>query len=177
MTKRSDSLVLIGPMGSGKTSVGRRVAKKLGESFVDTDAMVVREHGPIADLFAATGEAHFRELEREAVRAALEGTGVIALGGGAVLDADTQADLQNHRVVFLTVSPRVIARRVEGSNRPLLHDGDALERWTTIFAERLPLYESLASVTFDTSSGPLSDIVDAIAAWAARPETSHQEQS
>ncbi|MFX5684625.1 shikimate kinase, partial [Acinetobacter baumannii] len=83
-------LVLIGPMGAGKTSVGRRVARALGEPFSDTDKIVVRDHGPIPDLFRAHGEAHCRSRERDAVAEALERGGVVALGGGAVLDPVTR---------------------------------------------------------------------------------------
>lgn len=166
MTSRSEAIVLIGPMGAGKTSVGRKVAKALGRRFYDSDAAVVREHGPIEALFAEHGEARFRELEREAVAAGLATGGVVSLGGGAVLHPLTRADLSGHRVVLLTVSPRVVAGRVRDSARPLLQGDDAIQRWTAIFQERLPVYEELADVTFDTSSGPLQHVVDAIVAWA-----------
>ncbi len=165
MTSPSDVVVLIGPMGAGKTSIGRKVAKALRVPFYDTDAAVVREHGPIDALFAERGEAHFRALERAAVSDGLAGGGVVSLGGGAVLDPTTRAALAEHRVVLLTVSPRVVAARVRDSNRPLLQGEDAMTRWTAIFEERRPVYEELADVTFDTSSGPLQDVVDAIVAW------------
>ena len=80
------AIVLIGPMGAGKTSVGRRVARALEVPFADTDKLVVRDHGPIPELFAHHGEGYFRALERDAVAEALERGGVVALGGGAVLD-------------------------------------------------------------------------------------------
>lgn len=163
----SDAVVLIGPMGAGKTSIGRKVAKRLSRPFVDTDAAVAREHGPIPQLFAERGEETFRMLERAAVHAGLATGGVVSLGGGAVLHPDTRAELAGHRVVLLTVRPEVVAGRIADSSRPLLAEGDALERWTRIYAERRPIYEELADVTFDTSSGPLSAIVDALVAWAA----------
>lgn len=166
MTPRSDALVLIGPMGAGKTSIGKRVARALGVPFYDSDAAVVREHGPIEGIFETHGEPHFRTLERAAVAAGLATGGVVSLGGGAVLDADTRADLRHHRVVLLTVSSRVVASRVRDSNRPLLQGDDAVARWTAIYEERRPLYEELADVTFDTSTGPLQQVVDAIVAWA-----------
>lgn len=165
------ALVLIGPMGAGKTSVGRRVAKALGVGFSDTDAAVVREHGPIEEIFRAQGETRFRQIERDAVHRALQGGGVVSLGGGAVLDAATRADLAGHRVVLLTIEPRIVASRVRGSARPLLADGgDAMARWNEIYAQRRPIYEDLADVTFDTSSGPLQRVVDDIVAWARRDE-------
>ncbi|THE06235.1 AAA family ATPase [Microbacterium oleivorans] len=163
------AIVLIGPMGAGKTSVGKRVAKRIGRPFRDTDAMIVREHGPIADLFALHGEAHFRSLERDAVAEALRSGGVVSLGGGAVLDETTQRRLRNHQVALLTVAPRVVARRLgEAASRPLLAGDDEtpIQRWERIYAERRPVYESVADATFDTSSGPLENIVTAIADWA-----------
>jgi shikimate kinase len=165
MTSPSNALVLIGPMGAGKTSVGKRVARALEVPFFDTDAAVSREHGPIDQLFAEHGEAHFRALERSAVEAGLATGGVVSLGGGAILDERTRADLSAHRVVLLTVAPRVVAARVHDSNRPLLQAGDAAERWAAIYEERRPVYEELADVTFDTSTGPLQHVVDRIVAW------------
>lgn len=161
------AVVLIGPMGAGKTSIGRRVARKLGVPFTDTDKVVVRRHGPIPDLFAREGEAQFRRLERAAVTEALAGGGVVALGGGAVLDADTRADLARHRVVLLTVAPHVVASRIQGGDRPLLAGEDSLQRWERIYADRRGIYEQLADITFDTSSGPLGAVVARIAEWAA----------
>ncbi|QEW03129.1 shikimate kinase [Microbacterium lushaniae] len=162
----SDTIALIGPMGAGKSSVGRRVAKQLGVTFTDTDAILARTHGPIPDLFAAHGEEGFRRLERDAVREALQGGGVVSLGGGAVLHPDTRADLAPVRVVLLTVDPAVVAGRIRGGSRPLLAGEDGMTRWTEIFQARLPIYEALADVTFDTSRGPLRAVVDAVAHWA-----------
>ena len=177
MTSPSSAVVLIGPMGAGKTSVGKRVARALELPFFDTDAAVVRAHGPIERLFAEHGEAHFRALEREAVTEGLAGGGVVSLGGGAVLDADTRADLAHHRVVLLTVAPRVVAHRVRGSSRPLLDGEDSLSRWTRIYEERRPIYEQLADVTFDTSNGPLQNVVERIVAWARPPHATPPPQS
>lgn len=165
------AIVLIGPMGAGKTSVGRRVAKALGVSFYDSDAAIVREHGPIDELFRVHGEPHFRELERDAVAAGLAQGGVVALGGGAVLDAETQRALASHRVAHLTVSERTIASRIRGGRRPLLSGEDPLARWREIAAARRDTYERLADATFDTSSGPLQDVVDAVVQWARDTDT------
>lgn len=161
----STAIVLVGPMGAGKTSIGRRVARDLGVGFTDTDKVVVRDHGPIPQIFTEHGEAHFRELEHRAVAEALAAGGVVALGGGAVLDARTRDLLDAHRVVLLTVSPHTVAGRLHGEDRPLLAGDDALERWQRIWAERRPLYDSVADVTFDTSRGPLSRVVEAVTAW------------
>ncbi len=86
-------VVLIGPPGAGKTTVGRRVAKALGLPFTDTDRAIVQAHGSIADIFREHGEPRFRQLERAQVAAALAEDGVVSLGGGAVLDPATRADL------------------------------------------------------------------------------------
>lgn len=154
-------------MGAGKTSIGRRVAKVLGFTFIDTDAVVQREHGPIEQIFEQHGEAAFRSWERAAIREALDQSdAVVSLGGGAVVDADTRADLGACRVVMLTVDPRVVAGRIQGTARPLLAGEDPLVRWRRIWEERRSFYESVADLTIDTSTGPLQQVVDEITAWA-----------
>lgn len=157
-------VVLIGPMGAGKTSVGRRVAKKLGVPFVDTDKELVKAHGPIPALFDSVGEPRFRELERDAVALALVDPVVVSLGGGAVLDHNTRARLSVERVVLLTVSAEAVESRIRGSDRPLLHHG-GIAAWKTIAAERAPIYASLAGLTLDTSNRPLAHVVDDIVTW------------
>lgn len=171
MSAAGRALVLIGPMGAGKTSVGRRVARTLHRPFFDTDIAVIRGHGPIDKIFAEHGEARFRALEREAVIRGLATGGVVSLGGGAVLDPETRGDLAAHRVVLLTVEPRVVAGRIRDTTRPLLQDDDALTRWEQIMTLRRPVYEEIADATFDTSHGPLQAVVDAIADWARTEQT------
>jgi shikimate kinase len=158
------ALVLIGPMGSGKTRIGKRIARLLEVAFVDTDAMVVAEHGAIAELFASHGEPHFRALERAAVQRALAGAGVVSLGGGAVLDPDTQAELAGHRVALFTVSPEAVAPRLGSDKRPLVQNG--LEDWLRIRDQRAGLYARLADETFDTSFRKTADVAEEVAAWA-----------
>ncbi|WAA64468.1 shikimate kinase [Microbacterium oxydans] len=167
MTSEADplTLVLVGPMAAGKTSVGRRVARRLGVAFIDTDKRIVATHGPIPGIFAEHGEAHFRDLERAAVAEALAEGGVISLGGGAVTEAATRDLLQQHPVVFLTVSAEAVADRLRGSNRPLLAGEDPLERWKRIFEERRGWYAEVSSATFDTSRRPMQKIADEIVAW------------
>lgn len=174
----AQAIVLVGPMGAGKTSIGRRVARTVGLPFADTDKIVVRDHGPIPAIFAEYGEPYFRDLEREAVRSALADGGVVALGGGAILDASTRADLAAHRVILLTVSERTIGSRIgAAADRPLLSaDEDPVARWTRIYAERRPFYDEVADVTFDTSIGRLQDVVEAISAWV-RDTDPHKEQT
>lgn len=158
-------LVLIGPMASGKTRIGKRLAKKLDLPFVDTDKLVEAEYGPIAEIFETRGEAEFRALERAAVVRALAGGGVVAFGGGAVLDEQTQADLADCAVVALVVDPEVIGLRLAlTAKRPLVAKG-GVQRWSEIYAERRPIYDRLGKIQVDTSRRPMSAIADELAAW------------
>jgi shikimate kinase len=160
----SPSVVLVGPMGAGKTKVGRRVARLLGVDFVDTDKTIVAEHGPITQIFEQHGEPAFRALERAAVVDALAGDGVVSLGGGAVLDPATRDDLAGRRVVLLTVSARAVEGRLGQGKRPLIRDG--VSDWQRIFDERRALYEEVADLVIDTSHRPFDSIAEEVAAWA-----------
>ncbi len=157
MTSPSDALVLIGPMGAGKTSVGRRVAKALARPFFDTDIAVVREHGPIERIFAEHGEPHFRALERAAVREGLATGGVVSLGGGAVLDPETQADLAHAPRGAADGRRRGSSRAAYASRaRPLLQTARTRSRaGPRSIAERRPDLRRGGRLTFDTSHGPL----------------------
>ena len=145
-------VVLVGPMGAGKTTVARLLAESWGVAFRDTDADIEATEGrQISDIFVDSGEGYFRDLERAAVGAALaEHDGVLALGGGAVLDADTRAALAGHRVVFLRVGLSEAVKRVGlGTSRPLLL-GNVRARIKSLLDERTPIYEALATETVDT---------------------------
>jgi shikimate kinase len=157
------ALVLIGAPGAGKTRIGKRIARLLDLPFIDTDKRIVAEHGGIPEIFAIHGEPHFRELERHQVTLALAEHAVVSLGGGAILDASTQLDLEPLRVVQLTVSAEKIASRNIGAGRPLLANG--VEAWTALVAARAPIYDRLADATFDTSSLPAERIADDIVRW------------
>jgi shikimate kinase len=156
------TIVLIGPPAAGKTRVGKRLARRLRLPFVDTDAVVVSQHGPIPAIFAELGEPQFRLLERAAVAEALDEPGVVSLGGGAVLDPHTRTDLADATVVLLTVSPEAIASRIANAKRPLISD---LESWKQLVAKRADLYASLADFTADTSTRSIEAIVEEIASW------------
>ena len=160
MTART--IALIGPMGAGKTSVGRRLAKRLGRRFIDTDAAIATERGPIPHLFATVGEGAFREIERAIVQRELREGGVVARGGGAVLDPATREALAACTVVLLTVSEDAVVARIAEGRRPLLTDGIA--SWRRIAAERAPVYAELADVTVDTSRRPMTTIAAELAA-------------
>ena len=159
-------LVLVGPPGAGKTTVGRLVAQRLGVAIRDTDEDIVRQAGkPISEIFVDDGEEHFRSLERQAVRAALEEhAGVLSLGGGAVLAPETRALLQGHQVVLLDVDLGSATQRVGlNRDRPVL----ALNPRATLrllLDERMPLYREVARHVVDTSRTPLDTVVDRVVA-------------
>jgi shikimate kinase len=161
------SVVLVGPMGAGKTRVGKRVARLLQTEFTDTDRVVVAENGPIAAIFAEQGEPRFRELERAAVQRALAADGVVSLGGGAVLDPQTRADLNDQRVVFLTVTARAVEGRLGDGKRPLIRDG--IGDWQRIFDERRGFYEEVADIEIDTSHRGYESVAEEVAAWVGTP--------
>src|SRR5579875_575585 len=164
-------VVLIGPPGAGKSTVGRAVAERLAVGFRDTDADVEAAAGrSIADIFLDSGEPAFRAMERRAVAAALaEHTGVLALGGGAVLDPDTREALTGRTVVFLDVGLAGAFERT-GMNRarPLLavNPRASLKR---MLDERRPVYDAVASVTIGTDGRTVDDVVaDVVAATPVR---------
>ena len=159
-------VVLIGPMGAGKTRIGKRVARILGIGFQDSDKIIAAENGPIPAIFDEYGEAHFRELERDAVARVLKSDDVVALGGGAILAPETRDVLGGHRVVFVTVSADAVEPRIADGRRPLVRGG--LADWERIYAERLPIYQKLARLTVDTSNRPIDTVAQEVAAWATQ---------
>lgn len=140
----SEHVALIGFMAAGKSTLGRRVARELGLPFVDSDAAIVERHGPIAEIFAREGDAGFRQLEYEVVRAALAGPpAVLALGGGAVTHEATRALLATGAVrVFIDVPLRTLVSRLQRSRtiRPLLGEKLEPERVRALWERRMPLY-------------------------------------
>lgn len=172
--KRAHALVLIGPMGAGKSVVGARVAQRLGWRFVDTDAQVEQHRGmSIADLFASEGEPAFRAAESAALTEALgAGDVVVATGGGAVLDAVNRA-LMSHAgfVVHLHADPAAQCARLQAdTSRPLLAVADREARLRELADARGPLYAEIADLRVDTGRlGPdeVADVVcDAVKARA-----------
>jgi shikimate kinase len=148
----SPKVVLVGPMGAGKSTIARLLAKSWGLDVRDTDVDVENTAGrSVSDIFVDSGEQAFRELERDAVARALkEHEGVLALGGGAVLDPDTRALLADHTVVFLRVGLADAVKRVGlGTSRPLLL-GNVRGRIKALLDERTPIYEAVATLTVET---------------------------
>ncbi|SFQ51228.1 shikimate kinase [Amycolatopsis arida] len=163
----SPRAVVVGPPGSGKSTVGRLLAERLGVGFRDTDDDVVARAGrSISDIFTTDGEPVFRRLEEEAVAAALaEHDGVLALGGGAVLSSATRVRLRGHAVVFLNVGMAEGIRRTGLSTaRPLLAGVNPRATYKALLDARLPLYREVATMEVDTDqAGP-----DEVAATVAR---------
>ncbi|HEU0257049.1 MAG TPA: shikimate kinase [Microbacteriaceae bacterium] len=156
------TVVVIGPPAAGKTSVGRELAARLGVRFVDTDDVIVSQHGPIPQIFASRGEPWFRRVERAAVARSLAAGGVVSLGGGAPLDAETAGLLADHRVILLTVDVPSAAARIGGGGRPLVGDIDS---WRDLVERRMPAYRALAKRTIDTSGRAVDELADELAQW------------
>ncbi|MFH9063666.1 shikimate kinase [Streptomyces coeruleorubidus] len=148
----SPLIVLVGPMGVGKSTVGQLLAERLGTGYRDTDDDIVAAQGrTIAEIFVEEGESAFRAIEKQAVREALAGhDGVLALGGGAVLDPDTRALLAGQRVVYLSMDVEEAVKRT-GLNaaRPLLAINPR-KQWRELMEARRHLYEEVAMAVVAT---------------------------
>jgi shikimate kinase len=157
---KTGAIVLVGPMGVGKTTIGKKLARSLQLPFIDTDLLIVRQHGEIPKIFEALGEAGFRKLEEEAVLKAISAPAVVATGGGAVLSSVTRTALTQTRVVYLSTDGNHMASRLNNGSRPLLQNG--MHDWRKIYESRRSLYEQVADFTVDTSKLPLKGIVEII---------------
>lgn len=160
MPNKSDVIVLVGPMGVGKSTVGKKLAKVLKVPFTDTDALIVEEFGAIDQIFATKGESEFRELEHSALAKALQNPGVVATGGGAVLLEKSQVLLKNATVVYLATDGKHMASRLRKSTRPLIKNG--IEDWRRIYDSRKSTYEQIADLQIDTSGHPLAQTISEI---------------
>ena len=156
--------VLVGPMGVGKTTVGELIAAELGTTCRDTDADIVAAQGrSIADIFVEDGEAHFRALEAEAVRAALtEHEGVLALGGGTILNDDTRKLLIGLPVVFLDMGVAEAVKRVGlDTARPLLAVNPR-QKWRELMEARRPLYTEVARAVVSTEGRTAEEVAELV---------------
>lgn len=153
-------VVLIGPMGVGKTTIGKKLARKLEIPFVDTDQLVSKQHGPIQKIFETEGEPAFRGYEEVAVAQALQAIQVVATGGGSVLSGVNQRSMQSAIVIYLSTNGLHMKSRLAKGDRPLLQNG--ISDWKRIYDERKPLYERLCDIEVDCSAASLSATIATI---------------
>jgi shikimate kinase len=162
----ADNIFLVGPMGSGKSAVGRQLARRLGLEFVDSDAEIEARTGvDVACIFDREGEAGFRAREREVIdQLTRRSRSLVATGGGAVLDADTRERLRSRGcVVYLRTSvDQQLARTRRGTHRPLLENPDPRGTLQRLMLQRAHLYEETADLAVDTDGRKVRTVVDEI---------------
>lgn len=175
------NVVLVGFMGSGKTTIGRKLAEQLDYRFVDTDRIIEeRAGGPISQLFEERGEASFRELESDVVAELADETGlVIASGGGTVLDDDNVELLKRQGfLVYLRTDSSVIYGRVKDSRkRPLLNVPDPLLEIERLLQSRVKTYEKVADLTVDTGANTVGKVIESIRESLAKLKRSGDDVS
>lgn len=157
------SVFLVGPMGSGKTAVGRQLAKLLGYRFVDSDAEIeIRTGVDIPFIFEKEGEAGFRQREREVIEDLTQQEGIVlATGGGAVILPENREALARGRVVYLETSvAQQLARTRHGRHRPLLNTGSPRARLEQLMQAREPLYREVAHVTVRTDGRKVNAVAE-----------------
>jgi shikimate kinase len=160
------NLVLVGFMGSGKSSVGQRCAEKLHMNFVDTDALIEQRTGKsIPEIFRADGEPHFRALEKEVARElGAKSDHVIASGGGMICDDENARALRANGVVILLWADveTMLQRTSNAKNRPLLEGGEPRERIEKLLAQREPLYRKNSDHVVDTTGKSVKEVVNEV---------------
>ncbi len=159
-------MAILGYMGSGKTTVGSSLARKLGREFVDLDLTIVKEAGrTIPEIFEHSGEECFRDLEHRALLDALDGATerVIACGGGIVVRPENREILKRVPTVFLREDLGVLYSRTRGTGRPLR--GASREDFERLYAERLPLYEEVADLEVAVRGRQPQEVAEEIARW------------
>lgn len=159
-------LVLMGPMGAGKTTVGKEVAERLSLTFADTDALIEADQGKsVSEIFVEDGEPHFRLVEESIViDALLSETGVLSLGGGSVMNEEVAKALKSSpaKKIFLDISLAAVSPRVGfDSARPLLMVNPR-QKWAELMNLRKPTYESLADLTIEVSEKSVTEIAEQI---------------
>jgi shikimate kinase len=172
--------VLIGLPGSGKSTIGRRLAKALDVTLLDTDAVIIETTGRvIADIFANDGEPEFRRIEEEVVRAALAShDGVLSLGGGAITTPGVQEALAGHTVIYLEISAAEGVRRTSGNTtRPLLAGGDRAEKYRTLMVQRAPIYRRVSTMRVNTNRRNPGAVVRTILSRLENPQAPKSESA
>jgi shikimate kinase len=164
-------VVLVGPPGAGKTTIGRRLAHTLNTVLIDTDHMIEEATGKTCGaVFSELGEPEFRRLEAEQVAVALQQRGVISLGGGAVLTESNRNLLVDHPVVWIDMSAEEGVRRTQGDDsRPILAAEDPLAHFTKLLATRRPFYSQVADLHVSTDKRTPQQLVADIMAYLEPP--------
>ena len=163
-------MAIVGYMGSGKTTVGRALAYALGREFVDLDRAVVKRAGRrIPQIFAESGEEHFRDLEHTSLLDALDGRPrcILACGGGVVLRQDNRELLRGTATVFLREDPLVLYDRTRGADRPLR--AASLGEFERRYIERLPLYREVADFEVEVGGRPPAEVAEEVIRCLSRP--------
>lgn len=163
-------MAVVGYMGSGKTTVGRALARALGREFVDLDRAVVKRAGSeIPEIFAENSEEHFRDLEHQALLNALEGgpPSVVACGGGVVVRPENRALLREVATVFLREDTGVLYDRTRGAGRPLR--AASREEFERRYDERLPLYREVADLEIEVGGRPPAAVAGEVIRCLPRP--------
>lgn len=162
---RGRTIVLIGPTGVGKSTVGEALARRLELPFADSDQTIIERHGPITEIFVAMGEPAFRKIESEAISSLLRSQSrpiVLSVGGGAILDPCTRQLFSDLTVVWLdTELEYVLPRLIEQPNRPLLR-GDIAEKWAGYAAARYHIYSELADLKIDARIGDAEEMAETV---------------
>jgi shikimate kinase len=171
--------VLVGMPGSGKSTIGRRLAKAMQLPLLDTDAKIVETTGrAVADIFANDGEPEFRRIEENVVRAALaEHDGIVSLGGGAITSPGVRDALAGHTVIYLEISAAEGVRRSTGGVvRPLLAGGDPGEKYRALMSQRVPLYRRVATMRVNTNRRNPGAVVRYIVNRLENPDAPQQRR-
>ena len=163
-------MAIVGYMGSGKTTVGRALARALRRKFVDLDRAIARRAGcGIPEIFAENGEDHFRDLEHQTLLGALEGHpgSVVACGGGVVVRPDNRALLREAATVFLREDAQILYNRTRGAGRPLR--AASPEDFERRYAERLPLYREVADLEIEVGGRPPAAVAEEVIRCLPKP--------
>jgi len=169
----------MGMPGSGKSTIGRRLAKAMGVTLLDTDTKIVETTGrTIADIFSNDGEKEFRRIEEEVVRAALaHHDGIVSLGGGAITSPGVQEALAGHTVIFLEISAAEGIRRTTGGTvRPLLAGPDPARKYRDLMSQRVPLYRRAATMRVNTNRRNPGAVVRHIVARLENPDAARPQR-
>ncbi len=159
-------VAIVGYMGSGKTTVGRILARTMGWEFVDLDREISARAGmTIPEIFAVLGEEWFRDLEHRALSEALDGSSrrVVSCGGGAVVRPENRAELRRAATVFLEEDPGLLFERTRGAGRPLR--AASREEFERLYAERLPFYREVADLEVCVGRRRPAEVAGEVARW------------